>query len=571
MVALLSISSALFLGWALGANRAANIFGVALASRAVRTGFIVVVAGVFIALGAVLQGAGTSQALANLGGVNTLGGAFTVMLGAAAAIVALKYYGFPASIGQAVVGAIVSWCFFSSTPVDIEVFRSIVIMWIASPIVGGLLGASIYLLIRWCANRSKVHVIKLDLYTRFAIILAGMACAYALGANNVANVVGVFFNLFPVASLNQGFIPISSQMALLLAGGVAIAAGVLSSSRGKWATATGIDMASLTPEATIAVVLAQAIVLLAFSMGIVLPMLPVSSTLLAYGAIIGVGLVRGAQELKLERIGKFALGWAITPLIAGLITFLLLFIMQNVFDMSVFIEAKGDIAGESQPGISGFGFNTMLHFVVVVLLMLLVVVAAYVVFRVKSKRGEAVGQEARWRKEVQYADLKKAISDIEVKNIQIVNDNLAARLEEKRRELVTYALNIGEQWTFLEGVSAIIEEARAAHNIQDKDRLLLDALNVIKQKMSFVDETESIYLRAEQVSNDFPARLASAFPHLTEQERRLTVLLRIGLSTKEIAPILNISPKSVEISRYRLRKRLGLAKDDNLTKFIKSV
>ena len=89
--------------------------------------------------------------------------------------------------------------------------------------------------------------------------------------------------------------------------------------------------------------------------------------------------------------------------------------------------------------------------------------------------------------------------------------------------------------------------------------------------MSFTNEIELIYSKAEQVYTDFAERLSVKFPNLTAQERRLMILLRIGFSSKEIAPILNISYKSVEISRFRLRKKLGLNRDENLVDFIKNI
>ena len=53
--------------------------------------------------------------------------------------------------------------------------------------------------------------------------------------------------------------------------------------------------------------------------------------------------------------------------------------------------------------------------------------------------------------------------------------------------------------------------------------------------------------------------------------RKLANLLRQGFSSKYIASLMNITPKSVEINRYRLRSKLGLSRSDNLIKFIKSI
>lgn len=89
--------------------------------------------------------------------------------------------------------------------------------------------------------------------------------------------------------------------------------------------------------------------------------------------------------------------------------------------------------------------------------------------------------------------------------------------------------------------------------------------------MSFSNEVDKIYLKAEQAQVNFMERLQAQYPQLSVQERRLLLLLRIGLSSKEIAPLLNISPKSVEISRYRLRKKLNLERDVNLVQFTQTM
>ena len=80
-----------------------------------------------------------------------------------------------------------------------------------------------------------------------------------------------------------------------------------------------------------------------------------------------------------------------------------------------------------------------------------------------------------------------------------------------------------------------------------------------------------VVTKAFDVHEDFNAKLAENFPDLTQQEKRLAALLRLGFSSKYIATLMNITPKSVEISRYRLRQKLGLTRGDNLVNFIKSI
>ena len=83
---LIFLSSGLFLGWSLGANDAANIFGTAVGTKMVKFRTAAIISSVFIILGAVFAGSGASQTLNRLGEVNTLAGAFMVALSAAVSV-----------------------------------------------------------------------------------------------------------------------------------------------------------------------------------------------------------------------------------------------------------------------------------------------------------------------------------------------------------------------------------------------------------------------------------------------------------------------------------------------------
>ena len=72
----------------------------------------------------------------------------------------------------------------------------------------------------------------------------------------------------------------------------------------------------------------------------------------------------------------------------------------------------------------------------------------------------------------------------------------------------------------------------------------------------------------DQVHENFLRNLRNAYPNLTPKDQKLCAYLRMNLTTKEIAPLMNISVRGVEISRYRLRKKLELETDTNLVDFI---
>ena len=77
-----------------------------------------------------------------------------------------------------------------------------------------------------------------------------------------------------------------------------------------------------------------------------------------------------------------------------------------------------------------------------------------------------------------------------------------------------------------------------------------------------------IHSNVETVNYEFLSKMKASNPNLTQNELKLISLLRLKLSTKEIASIKNISPDSVKVLRYRLRKKLSVPKDKNLFDFL---
>ena len=91
---------------------------------------------------------------------------------------------------------------------------------------------------------------------------------------------------------------------------------------------------------------------------------------------------------------------------------------------------------------------------------------------------------------------------------------------------------------------------------------------MLDQELRSEDYWEEFNLYFNQVDRSFVQNLIEQHPSLTQNDIRLCTLLRINLSTKEIASLLNVSTRAVEQSRYRLKKRLDLGNDDDLLKYI---
>ena len=112
--------SGIFLGWSLGANDTANIFGTAVGTRMIRFRTAAIVTAVFVVLGAVISGEGATHTLGKLGAVNAIAGSFTVALAAAVTVAWMTKLKLPVSTSQAIVGAIIGRNFFTVSPTDIN-------------------------------------------------------------------------------------------------------------------------------------------------------------------------------------------------------------------------------------------------------------------------------------------------------------------------------------------------------------------------------------------------------------------------------------------------------------------
>ena len=163
---------------------------------------------------------------------------------------------------------------------------------------------------------------------------------------------------------------------------------------------------------------------------------------------------------------------------------------------------------------------------------------------------------------------RRAVNAMEVKTMQTENEYLRNRIELQRREVMNAAIGISEQREFIGRISAMVKEAEAAPDIEGKNEMLHAIGTELSLRMNFSDEIDSFYTQAEKLHKDFAVRLNERFPDLTKQEKRLTTLLRLGFSSKYIATLMNISPKSVEICRHRLRTKFGLDRQESLTGFI---
>jgi len=296
---ILAFLPAVFFGWALGRNDAANIYGTTVTNGLLNYRFAAITASLSIIAGAIIGGRNGLETLASLSS-QTLISAAIVAAAAGLSVIILNHFGLPVSSSQAVVGAIMGIGLLNGS-VDWFVVAKIVICWITTPLGAALLGYVLYRIIARFFRRIKSIVVQ-DITLKALAIVIGILGSFALGANNVANITGTFVG------------SISIDEAALI-GGLSIAAGAIIFSK-KVMYTVGKRIVSLEAFSAVVAVLAQSLTVLIYAyIGV-----PVSVSQAIVGAVIGVGLARGSRNFDGRLIRRILLGWLQTPIIAGCVS-----------------------------------------------------------------------------------------------------------------------------------------------------------------------------------------------------------------------------------------------------------
>jgi len=343
---ILYITSGLFLGWSLGANDAANLFGTAVGTKVIKFKTAAIIMSIFIIIGAVASGSGASHTLGKLGAITSLPGAFIVALSSALTVFVMTKYGLPVSTSQAIVGAIIGWNLYSSSPTSISTLSKIVLTWVLCPVLSAIFSILFYKLFKNRTKTLKLNIFLRHYYIRIGLMVVGAFGAYSLGANNIANVMGVFTNSIELQPLDLYFFTIDKTQILFFLGSVAISFGIFTYSKNVMTT-VGSSIYKLSPPTALIVVLSSSFVLFLFASVSLqnllislhippIPLVPVSSSQAVVGAVIGIGLAKGDRNINYSKLKKISFGWLLTPTISLLLSYISLFFMQNVFMQNVF-------------------------------------------------------------------------------------------------------------------------------------------------------------------------------------------------------------------------------------------
>jgi DNA-binding CsgD family transcriptional regulator len=187
----------------------------------------------------------------------------------------------------------------------------------------------------------------------------------------------------------------------------------------------------------------------------------------------------------------------------------------------------------------------------------------------KSKREEEARQKQQF-KELEE-NLRREALEAEKEVIRLRNEKLNAEMKLKDKELANNTMQMIQKSKSLTG----IKKELSMIGKQIRDQKIKDHLSFLIRKINREIDTENQWKVFEEsfenVHDEFLNRLKSKYPDLSPREMKLCAYLRLNISSKEIATLMNISTRGVEISRYRLRKKLGISHETNLTQFIMSI
>ena len=152
--------------------------------------------------------------------------------------------------------------------------------------------------------------------------------------------------------------------------------------------------------------------------------------------------------------------------------------------------------------------------------------------------------------------------------IALRNEKLQSEVEYKNSELAIGAMHLVQRGELLRRIKS--ELNNIIKNVKDSDAVneLKRMIKVLSNDEKLDEDWEHFAAHFDKVHSDFIVKLKDEYPGMTANELKLCTYLRMNLSTKEIAQLLNISVRGVEISRYRLRKKLGINTETNLFDFL---
>ena len=518
-------------------NEYSTLFGIFATARAVRRSYFKLIVCVALVSAVVLSADGAVVGCIadhmNLSSIDSKS-LLIVLISSLIILLTLKRFYINASAVYAILGALEAWRITSGHAPQYDMFLS----FIAAPIISFVLAGIFRWLFKVILGRTHIHLITLSYYMSFAVVAGVMLLAFALGLNW------------------GGFLAAGADM---ITGGLSsvwlTAAFVMLSLIGMRLFAKdGDDLmdgrySDFSIYAVLSVGYSVAFTLLLFSFDFIgFKPVPLSVGSLVFASIAGVEVVKKSHLVETDDYAREGLAFLLAPLGSMVVAYFLFYI-------------------------SGRNDDQIVDFTIIASAILVLIAILFVGYLLKTRRQKEAVDRLVYTQQQQIYENSRALNDMELKVVVAENQALHNAVEMKKQEVMNVALGIVEQKEYLLSLNETVKQLAKTQDEKERDRLIAELGYSLSQRLSYESDVDSqyFYAQAESLHEDFNSKLSENFPGLTQQERKLATLLRLGFSSKYIATLMNVTPKSVEISRYRLRQKLGLSKGDNLVNYIKSI
>jgi len=229
-----------------------------------------------------------------------------------------------------------------------------------------------------------------------------------------------------------------------------------------------------------------------------------------------------------------------------------------------------DNTGIEMMELANFSFSVKMpwfaSFWMILLYMIFLIFLLYLYYRwnkVRFKEKFKLKEE-----ELKHANKLRQM-ELEAKNLLKIQEYekhiLENQVQMKANELAGKSLSLAKQTELIESIQAIIETENNTQSLKSK---IQKAVKINKLNKNEWKSFETNLLKSNE---DFVKILTHKFPNLTSKDLKLCIYLKMNLATKEIAPLMNISYRGVELHRYRLRKKLNLGQEENLNPFMNNL
>ncbi|MFW5754575.1 MAG: helix-turn-helix transcriptional regulator, partial [Marinilabiliaceae bacterium] len=187
----------------------------------------------------------------------------------------------------------------------------------------------------------------------------------------------------------------------------------------------------------------------------------------------------------------------------------------------------------------------------------------------KSRQREKIRQKEKYREKEEQ--LRREALENEKEMIRLRNEKLQNDMKHKEKELANSTMHIIHKNDVLIKIRDELQKARKLNDGTVLTNKVNSVLKKIDRDIDTEEHWEIFETHLEQVHEDFLKRLNEKHGDLSAREMRLAAYLRMNMTSKEIASLMNITPRAVENNRYKLRKKLGLEQGENLVDYIMKI